>query len=128
MTREETLAWAKSLKPGDVVIWSDFGQYRTLTVQKVTTTGIVKTNGDMSFAQTSRRDDLSGCGKTSGIIIPATAELLTEVEKEQKERENLNRIRRTIRAARTRMRLIYDISYEFAVDFLELCEKHGIKA
>lgn len=128
MTREEILAWAKSLKPGDVVIWSDCGQYRKLTVQKVTTTGIVKTNGYMSFAQTSWRDDLSGRGKTSGKIIPATDELLAEVEKQQKERENLNRIRRTIQAAKTRMRLIYDISYEFAVDFLELCEKHGIKA
>lgn len=72
MTREETLAWAKSLKPGDVVIWSNYRQYRALNVQKVTPTGIVKTNGDMSFAQTSWSDRFLGRGRTGGEIIPAT--------------------------------------------------------
>lgn len=128
MTREETLAWAKSLKPGDVVIWSRYGgYYRALTVQKVTPTGIVKTEDDMSFAQTSWCSDISGRGRTFGKIIPATDELLAEAKKQEADREVERRKKETVQKSRYKMRSISCISYEFAADFLELCEKHGIK-
>lgn len=127
MAREETLAWAKSLKPGDVVIHKGWNECYTLTVEKVTPTGIIKTNGGMSFAQTSFSDRLLGRGRTGGEIVPATEELLAEAEKQRLVREENRRKAETLQKAWYKMRYISSITYEFAADFLELCEKHGIK-
>lgn len=127
MTREEALAWAKSLKTGDTVIQKMCGNYRALTVEKVTPTGIAKTNGDKSFAQNSWFDGIVGRGRTSGDIVPATEELLSEAEKQRLEREVERRKAETTQKTWYKIRLISHISYEFAVDFLDLCEKHGIE-
>lgn len=127
MTREETLSWEKSLKPGDIVIHKDWNECYTLTVEKVTPTGIIKTNGGMSFAQTSFSDRLLGRGRTGGEIVPATEELLAEAEKQRLVREETRRKAETVQKAWYKMRIISGITYDFAVDFLELCEKHRIK-
>ena len=42
MTKEESLTWVKSLKPGDIVIYSGFGvagRIQTAKVEKVTPSG-----------------------------------------------------------------------------------------
>lgn len=127
MTREETLAWAKSLKPGDTVIHSACRSFFALTVEKVTPTGIVKTNEGKSFAQNTWFDGIVGRGRTGGEIVPATEELLAEAEKQRLAREENRRKAETAQKAWYKMRRISHISYEFATDFLDLCEKHGIK-
>lgn len=127
MTREETLAWAKSLKPGDVVIHKVCGELCALTVKNVTPTWIVKTNDGKSFAQTSWGDSLNGRGRTFGEIVPATEELLAEARKQESDRKEKRRMAETVQKACYKMRIISGITYEFAADFLELCEKHGIK-
>lgn len=127
MTREETLSWAKSLKPGNVVIHKGWDELFALTVKNVTPTGIVKTNDGKSFAQTSFSDRLLGRGRTGGEIVPATEELLAEAEKQRLVREE-NRLKAdTVQKAWYKIRSISHIPYEFAVDFMALCEKHGIK-
>lgn len=127
MTREEALAWAKSLKPGDVVIHKGWNICIPLTVKKVTPTGIVKTNDDKSFAQTSYFDGIIGRGRTYGEIVPATPELLAEAERQKRERDEHERRIRTINRAVVKLGHMPRMTYEFAVDFLELCEKHGIE-
>lgn len=127
MTREETLAWAKSLKPGDVVIHKGWNECYVLTVEKVTPTGIIKTNGGMSFAQTSFSDRLLGRGRTGGEIVSAAEELLAEAEKQRLVREENRHKAETVQKAWYKMRIISGITYDFAADFLELCEKHRIK-
>lgn len=126
MTREENLAWAKSLKPGDVVIHVDWHDVYALTVEKVTPTGIVKTKGNKSFAQTSWDDRLRGRGRVCGEIVPPTQELLIEAKRQLIERQDREKRIATINRAVIKMGHMPRISYEFAVDFLELCRKHEI--
>lgn len=127
MTREETLAWAKSLKPGDVIIQVDWKDLYALTVEKVTPTGIVKTVGGKSFFQNSWYSNIVGRGTTRGHIVPATEELLAEAGKQRLVRKENRRKAETVQKAWYKIRCISHISYEFAADFLELCEKHRIK-
>lgn len=127
MTREEALAWAKSLKPGDTVIHRECRRVCALTVEKVTPTGIVKTNDDKCFAQNSWVGCIVGRGRTGGEIVPATPELLEEAEKQQKERDEEEKRVRTINRAIIKKGHMPRMTYEFAVDFLELCKKHGIE-
>lgn len=126
MTREEALAWAKSLKPGDVVTHKYWNICLPLTVKKVTTTGIVKTNDDKSFAQTPCFDGIIGRGRTSGEIVPATPELLAEAERQKRERDEHESRVRVINKATIKIIHMPRPTYEFAADLLELCEKHGI--
>lgn len=127
MTREQALEWAKSLKPGDVIVQVDWRDLYALTVEKVTPTGIVKTVGGKSFFQNSWYSDIVGRGTTTGHIVPATDELLAEARKQEADREVERRKAETVQKAWYKIRCISRISYEFAADFLELCEKHGIK-
>ena len=68
MTKEESLAWVKSLKPGDIVIYSGFGvagRIQTAKVEKVTPSGIVRTNrGSFKESPWSWSGRVGGYGKT----------------------------------------------------------------
>ena len=44
MTKEESLAWVKSLKPGDIVIYSGFGVAGRIQTAKVEKVGAVLKN------------------------------------------------------------------------------------
>lgn len=129
MTREENEAWVASLKPGDVVIHKRWNDYLCqLHVKKVTPSGIIRTEEGRSFKITNFRNMVMGIDDTGGDIVPATEELISLAEKQQKEREEENKRRRTIYTAVSTARTLSSggITFEFAKDFLELCKKHGI--
>lgn len=126
MTRAEMQEWALSLKPGDTVIWQGggfHGEVSVLTVQKVTPSGIVRTDkGD--FKQNSYLDDIAGRGSIWGAIVPATPELLARAKAGDEKRAEEKRVRAVIAQARDK---IYDLSYgrieltyDLAVKLLEL--------
>ena len=73
MTKEESLAWVKSLKPGDIVIYSGFGvagRIQTAKVEKVTPSGIVRTNrGSFKESPWSWSGRVGGYGKTPYYIL-----------------------------------------------------------
>lgn len=130
MTREESEAWVASLKPGDVVIhkrW--YNHLCTLRVKKVTASGIIRTEEGYSFKISNWSDMVRGYGSTDGDLVPATEELISLAEKQQKERERENERRSTIYSAVSIAQTFNSekITFEFANDFLELCKKHGIE-
>lgn len=129
MTREELREWVAALKPGDVVIHKRWYNYLSkLTVTKVTPSGIVRTDGGASFKLSDYLDNVYERGKYDSEIVPATAELLKEAEQQILEREAKVQRERKVRSAVHTMSLANteNVPYEFAVDFLELCDKHGI--
>lgn len=86
MTREETLAWAKSLKQGDKVIKVTGiieKHYYVLEVLRVTPSGIVRTTNGESYYQNSWNSAIVGRGYTIGEIIPVTDELLEKANMEE---------------------------------------------
>lgn len=118
MTREELREWVADLKPGDVVIhkrW--YNDLSKLAVKKVTPSGIVRTEGGASFKLSDYSDNVYKLGNRDSEIVPATAELLEEIERERKVRAAVY----MMHSANTEK-----IPYEFAVEFLELCDKYGI--
>lgn len=127
MTREETLAWAKSLKPGDTVIWNTGwppGEISILVVEKVTPTGRVKTTNGMTFAQTSWTDSMSAVGtRAYGYIISVTDDLLLEEQKQDADRKEMNRQKQVILEARSKIweecNKRFDLTYKRAAKILE---------
>lgn len=126
-TREEMLAWAKSLKPGDKVIYRecwDSGNLSVLEVAKVTPAGWVKTTDGLTFAQNSWS---SGIEKRSrydgGEIVPVTDELLQKFQQQEAERAEKERKRSTIVKAkdilRAELEASRDMTYERAVKIIE---------
>lgn len=74
--------WLETLKPGDKVVhivrrlpWKEF---KILTVERVTPSGIVKTDGGQRFK--AKGPSVMGHGKTEGEIILLTPELAAEIE------------------------------------------------
>lgn len=129
MTREELREWVAALKPGDVVIHKRWNNYLSkLTVTKVTPSGIVRTEGGASFKLSNYSDNVYERGSRYGEIAPATAELLEEAERQILELEAKVQRERKVRAAVHTMSLANteNVPYEFAVDFLELCNKYGV--
>lgn len=94
-TREDGIAWAQSLKPGDKVFLAD--KYRkdklerVLMVKKVTPSGIVRTKEGMDFKQDthffSESFDVCGYGKTRGRIVPYTEERAKQYEAQRRRTE-----------------------------------------
>ena len=130
MTREEAQAWVASLKPGDVVIRKQWNNHLSgLTVTKVTPSSIIRTNEDVSFKLSNWSNLVRECGIGISEIVPATDELLQEVERQEQQRwEEMDR-KRTIRWAVSEMSCANteNVPYEFAVDFLDLLKEHGIR-
>lgn len=130
MTREEAQAWVASLKPGDVVIHKQWNNYLSkLTVTKVTPSGIIRTDKDVSFKLSSWSNLVRERGSGISEIVPATDDLLQEVERQDEQRwEEMDR-KRTIRWAVSEMSCANteNVPYEFAVDFLALLKQHGIR-
>lgn len=129
MTREELREWVANLKPGDVVIhkrW--YNDLSKLAVKKVTPSGIVRTEGGASFKLSDYSDKVYKLGNRDSEIVPATAELLEEAEQQILEREAAIERERKVRATVYMMHSANTekIPYEFAVEFLELCDKYGI--
>lgn len=134
MTREETLSWAKSLKPGDKVIHCGWNckVLSVLEVKKVTPAGWIKTTCGKTFCQSDYyRDRFTGRGETSGSIIPVTDELLQEAQRQDAERAEKERKRRVIIKARN---LVYDesrkgsdMTYERAAKIVEFFEQLDCK-
>lgn len=113
MTKEENAAWVESLKPGDVVIYKDWGDnISPTTVLKVTPTGIVRTDKG-SFNQSSWTGDITGYGKTSGRIVPATVELLEEAKRQEEKRKEDQRKKNTIRKAQSLVCRLYEKRIDF---------------
>lgn len=129
MTREELREWVAALKPGDVVIHKTWNNHLSeLIVTKVTPSGIVRTEGGASFKLSDYSDIVYERGNRINEIVPATAELLEEAEHQILEREAAIKRGRKVRAAVYMMRgaNTEKIPYEFAVEFLELCDKYDI--
>lgn len=104
-------------------------QFRYCNSKKITPTGRVNTDKGV-FAQTEYFDCYRGYGKNRGCeLVPATKELIEEVEKQRKEEEEKRREEKTIVAAK---RVAYKLSYgeitmncEMAVELLELVHKYN---
>lgn len=94
---EEMAAWAKSLKPGDKVIFQSgwcYNDLSVLEVEKVTPAGWVKTTNNMTFSKNSY-GSMYARGRDIGRIVSVTDELLQKAQKqdaERKENENLSRL------------------------------------
>lgn len=135
MTREETLSWAKSLKPGDAVIyksgWSGWCGLSVLEVEKVTPAGWVKTTSGEIFSQKSWADEMRGRGSTSGYIVPITDEFLQEAQRQAAERaeeDRKDRIRaKAINKIWDEYNNRFNMSYDRAVKILEAFEKIDVK-
>lgn len=131
MTREETREWALSLKPGDKVVktkhW-DETPVEVLIVERLTKTGMVVTNKG-TYHMTSEWDrSYKGRGNAEGTIIPATEENIQKAEEYYRREEETKRRRSIINQA---MEAAYNLrygktkmTYEIAVDLLEMMEKH----
>lgn len=118
MTQEETKAWVASLKPGDVVVHQFFHDNRILHIKKVTPTGIIRTREGPSF-KFCYGGSVDCCGeKYSGWIVPATPELLNSI----KEKETVLKAYCVTRGLYTS-----NMTVDFAKEFLELCQRHGIE-
>lgn len=89
MTREETLEWAKSLKPGDKVIYERIGVVRALEVKSVTPSAMVEMTNNLWFSLAPYTDAFFPCGINvrGGCIVPATGELLYEAQRQDMERK-----------------------------------------
>ena len=131
MTKEESLTWVKSLKPGDIVIYSGFGaagRIQTAKVEKVTPSGIVRTNrGSFKESPWSWSGRVGGYGKTPGEISPPTAELLIEAELQEAEDAAEKKRRDTIYKARNLISELYynrfRIDYDTAVEIIKVLER-----
>ena len=124
MTKEESLAWVKSLKPGDIVIYSGLGVAGRIQTAK----GIVRTNrGSFKESPWSWSGRVGGYGKTPGEISPPTAELLIEAELQEAEDAAEKKRRDTIYKARNLIsELYYDrfrIDYDTAVEIIKVLER-----
>lgn len=129
MTREENEAWVSPLRPGDVVIYKRwYDHLSTLRVKKVTDSGVIRTEQGYSFKISNWSGMVSGYGSTDGDLVPATEELISLSEKQQKEREEENERMRTIYSALSISRSLNTekVNFEFAKEFLEICKKHGV--
>lgn len=130
MTKEESLAWVKSLKPGDVVIYKGLcSNLRPATVEKITPSGIVRTNrGSFKESTWSRSGRVVSYGKTaSGEIIPQTEELLAEAERQEAEEAAMQKRRDTIRKAQNMIFGLYNnrfnLDYSKAVKVIRALEE-----
>ena len=101
----------KAVKPGDIVIYSGFGvagRIQTAKVEKVTPSGIVRTNrGSFKESPWSWSGRVGGYGKTPGEISPPTAELLIEAELQEAEDAAEKKRRDTIYKARNLISELY---------------------
>ena len=102
--REEMLAWAKSLKPGDKVVYISSGfpenNLSILEVAKVTPAGWIKTTNEMTFAQNSWDSSIKKRGTGWGEIVPVTDELLKKIQQQDAERAEIALREKTISKAR----------------------------
>lgn len=131
MTREETRAWALSLKPGDKVVktkYWDKTPVDVLTVEKITKSGMVATNKGTYHMTSEWESDYKGRGNADGNIIPATPENIQMAEDYHREEEENKKKRSVIGKA---LEAAYDLrygkremTYEIAVELLELLERH----
>ena len=113
MTKEENTAWVKALSPGDTVIYKGWGDdISPATVLKITPSGIVRTDKG-SFNQSSWTGDITGYGKTSGRIVPATDELMEEARKRKEKRKEEQRKKNTIQKARSLVCRLYGKRFDF---------------
>lgn len=115
MTRKETAEWVASLKPGDAVIQKFFGGLCILHIKNVTDGGVVTTDGGKKFRLALGGGSVYGCDNTYGEIVPATDKLIKKAEEYP-----------IVTKAYTIMRSMRGVPYEFAVEFLDLCKKHGV--
>ena len=119
MTKKESLEWMKSLKPGDTVIYKDLNRrIISATVEKVTPSGIVRTNrGSFKESTWSWSGNIGGYGKTVGEIIPLTEELLAEAVRQRAEEAVMQKKRDTIRKAQN---IIFELyNNRFKLDYAE---------
>lgn len=129
MKREEMLAWAKSLKPGDNVILdksflSANDNIFVLEVDRVTPAGWVKTTDGETFSLTGWSGYLEARGRRSKWRIkPATSSLLEEASRQEAEREEEKRKQKTIVDAEIALKNEYmkscKMTYDRAVKILE---------
>lgn len=113
MTKEENTAWVKALSPGDTVIYRGWGDdISPATVLKITPSGIVRTDKG-SFNQSSWAGDITGYGKTSGRIVPATDELMEEARKRKEKRKEEQRKKNTIQKAQSLVYRLYEKRFDF---------------
>ena len=113
MTKEENTAWVKSLKHGEMVIYKGWGDdISPATVLRITPSGIVRTDKG-SFNQSSWTGDITGYGKTSGRIVPATDELLEEARNQEEKRKEEKHRTDTIRKAQSLVFRLYEKSFDF---------------
>lgn len=129
MTRDEANAWVASLKPGDVVIQKRWiHDLYILHVKKITPTWIVRTDEGESFKVSEWSELVRGYGKSDGEIVPATDELVASAQEQQKARDMARMEHKTVmNAFYTMCSFRMDqISFDFAKEFLELCQRHGI--
>ena len=127
--RSEVETWISELKPGDsVVLNGSSGPSDILRVEKVTPTGIVRTNrGSYKLSKWSERVVIYGEGW--GHISPVTEELRQEVTKKiEKEQENRRRTE-VIRTVRSQLRSLLSgntvLTYELAARLQEVLNNEG---
>lgn len=131
MTREEKRAWALSLKPGDKVVKTKYWNETpvdVLTVERLTKTGRVVTNKGTYHMSSEWDSTYKGYGNAEGTIIPATPENIQRAEEYYREEEENKKKRSVISKA---LEAAYDLrygkremTYEIAVELLELLERH----
>lgn len=108
------LAWAKSLKPGDKVVYLRRGNLYFLQVEKITPAGWVKTTNRMTFAQAGWGNNLYERGGY-GEIVPVTDGLAQQIHQN-----------RTIEKAKKILEKEFEdsreMTYERAVKIIEAFE------
>lgn len=126
MNREEMLAWAKSLNPGDKVIYVICGKISVETVVKVTPAGWVKITTGSVYSQNSWSYYFMQRGGI-GHIEPVTDELLQKAKEQAEKRAEEGRQRKVIEKAQNFVREESDnrwkMSYERAVKIVAAFEQ-----
>lgn len=131
MTREEKREWALSLKPGDKVVktkYWDETPVEVLTVERLTKTGRVVTNKGTYHMSSEWDRSYKGYGDAEGTIIPATPENIKMAEDYHREEEENKKkwsvIHKALEAAYDLRYGKREMTYEIAVELLELLERH----
>lgn len=118
MTQEEAQAWVASLEPGDVVVHQFYCDESVLHIKKVTPSGIIRTQEGLSFKLFFGGMVWSYGGRYAGNIVPATTELLERI-KEKRIVRKAHRVARGLDMSA--------MTFDFAKEFLGLCQRHGIE-
>ena len=128
--KEEADAWVASLIPGDKVLYIGFaGKYEDiLEVQKVTPSGIVRTNKG-SFKRPEWSASAIGYGRDTGYIVPATDDGIQQATEYINAKIAERMKNETIRSAKTLCYSVYagaiNISYDDAAKIIALLDSLG---